>query len=94
MLQVTVELLPYGDPDAARRKHLGTVKIVNICGDRARGSYEVHVFDETGERIATGYLPDYPRFATTVWDLVARGVATALAGEEKLPLRPSPRSPS
>jgi len=61
MLQVTVELSPLGDPDAARRKHLGTVEIVNIGGDRVQASY----FDEAGERIATGYLPDYSRFATT-----------------------------
>jgi len=91
MLQVTVELLPFGDPDAATRKHLGTVEIVNIGGARAQASYEVRVFDEAGERIATGHLEDYPRFSATVWDLVARGVATALAGKEELPPRPSPR---
>jgi hypothetical protein len=91
MLQVTVELWPFGDPDAATRKHLGKVEIVNVGGDRAQASYKVRVFDEAGEQIATGHLEDYPRCAATVWDLVARGVATALAGEEKLPPRPSPR---
>ncbi|MGF6924364.1 hypothetical protein [Paraburkholderia sp. 40] len=91
MLQVTVELLPFGDPDAATRKHLGKVEIVNVVGDRARASYEVRVFDQAGERIATGHLENYPRFATTVWDLVARGVATALAGREELPARPLTR---
>jgi hypothetical protein len=91
MLQVTVELLPFGDPNAATRKQLGNVEIVNIGGDRAHASYEFRVFDETGVRIASGLLADYPRFATTVWDLVARGVATALAGKEELPPSPSPK---
>jgi hypothetical protein len=88
MLQVTVELLLFGDPDAATRKQLGLVEIVNIGGDRAHASYEVRVFDEAGERIASALLADYPRFATTLWGLVARGVAPALAGREKLPPRP------
>lgn len=33
-------------------------------------------------------LNDYPRFASTIWDLVARAVAVALTGKEELLPRP------
>ncbi|ACD18252.1 conserved hypothetical protein [Paraburkholderia phytofirmans PsJN] len=88
MLLVTVEKLPYGDPDPRFRKQLATVEIVNIGGSFASASYEVRLFEEAGNRIATGLLVDYPRYATTVLDLVGRGIVTALAGSEELPPRP------
>ena len=85
-MRVTVELLPFGQPAT---RTLGLVEIVNIHGDSAAASYEIRVYDEVRNRIATGQLDNYPRFATTVWDLVARGIATALAGKEELPPRPT-----
>ncbi|SEK07249.1 hypothetical protein [Paraburkholderia diazotrophica] len=88
MLLVTVELLLFGDPNPKLRKLLGSVEIVNVGSDPRYGSYEVRLFNEAGKEFATGELADYPRFATTVFDLVARGVATALAGKEELPPRP------
>ncbi len=88
MLLVTVEKLPYGDPDPQLRKQLATVEIVNIGGNFVSASYEVRLFGEVGNRIATGLLVDYPRHAAMVLDLVGRGIVTALAGSEELPPRP------
>ena len=87
MLRVTVELLLFGDPNAAACKQLANVEIVNVVADRAYAPTRFCVFDENGEKIATGLLGNYPRFAITVRDLVARGVATARAGKEELPAR-------
>ncbi|EEA03730.1 conserved hypothetical protein [Burkholderia sp. H160] len=88
MLQITVELLPLGNQSPECRKHLGHAEVVNVGGDAAYGNYEIRLFDDTGAQFKTAHLADYPRFATTVFDLVARGVATALAGREELPPRP------
>jgi hypothetical protein len=87
MLRVTIELLPMGGTKG--RKHLGHVHIINVEGNAAYASYQIDVFDDAGKKIATGNLADYPRFAATVWDLAARGIATALAGQEELPPRPA-----
>lgn len=88
MLLGTVELLPGDDPAPQLRKELGRVEIVNRGGDAAYASYEVRSFDEDALQFSTGHLSDYPRYATTVLDLVGRGIVTALAGREELPPRP------
>ena len=85
MLRVTVELLPHGRDG----RPLGYAEIENISGDEKHASYLVHVYDEAYEEVGTATIADYPRFSATVWDLVARGVATALAGKEELPPRPT-----
>jgi hypothetical protein len=89
MLLVTVEKLPFGDPDPRLRKELARVEIVNIGGDAAYASYDVRLFDERRLQFCSGHLHDYPRFAGTVLDLVGRGIVTALAGSEVLPPRPT-----
>lgn len=86
MLVVTIEKLPLGRQEG--RKQLGQARIVNVGGDAAYAAYEVEVLDEKGEAIGRGEISDYPRFATTVWDLVIRGLSTALSGTEQLPPRP------
>ncbi|MEC5407639.1 hypothetical protein VOM14_18990 [Paraburkholderia sp. MPAMCS5] len=85
MLLVTVELLPQGFDEG--RKTLAEARIINVGGDAAYGSYLIELM-ESDKTIASGQLADYPRFATTVLDLVARGIATALSGTEALPPRP------
>jgi hypothetical protein len=86
MLIVTVDLLPLGQEDG--RKTLGQTRIINTGGDGAYASYLIEVMHGGETPFATAQLADYPRFAGTVWDLVSRGVATALAGKEELPARP------
>ncbi|MBB5400539.1 hypothetical protein [Paraburkholderia youngii] len=88
MLLISIELLPGGEPAPELRKELGKVEIVNVGGDAAYASYEVRLFDEEARQFSSGHLSDYPRYATTVLDLVGRGIVTALAGREELPPRP------
>ncbi|WP_106857301.1 hypothetical protein [Caballeronia novacaledonica] len=86
MLLVTVELFPFGREDG--RKSIGQTRVINVAGDAAYGSYLFEVFEGAETPIATSLLTDYPRFAGSVWDLVARGVIAALSGKEELPPRP------
>lgn len=95
MLRVTVELCPPHGPSRV----LGYAEIENVTGDEGHadygvaiakyGDYAITVFEGKDEhQVGTATLTAYPRFPGTVWDLVARGIATALAGREELPPRP------
>ncbi len=95
MLKVTVELCPPHGPSHV----LGYAEIENISGDERHadygvaiskyGDYAVTLREGVDEReVGTATLINYPRFGGSVWDLVARGIATALAGKEELPERP------
>ncbi|NPT58117.1 hypothetical protein [Paraburkholderia elongata] len=95
MLKVTVELCPPHGPSRV----LGYTEIENVTADEAsvndgvsinkHGDYAVTVFEGKDEhQVGTATLTAYPRFGGSVWDLVARGIATALAGKEQLPERP------
>lgn len=84
MLKVTVEIWPDGRESGSRI--LATAKIGRVrSGPLA--DYRVEVSEEPHGTIC-GSLDDYPRYASTLWDLVARAVAVALTGKEELPPRP------
>ena len=85
MLRVTVELLPHGRDG----RTLAYAEIENVGGDEKHASYLVHLYDEAYGEVGTATIADYPRFSASVWDLVVRGVATALVGKEELPPRPT-----
>jgi hypothetical protein len=84
MLKVTVELCPGGYESGGRV--LATAKIGRI-GSGPLADYRVELSEEPHGKIC-GTLEDYPRYATTVWDLIARAVVVALTGKEELPPRP------
>jgi hypothetical protein len=84
MLKVTVEILPDGRESGSRvlaTAKIGRVRSGPLADHRVELSEEPH-----GE--ISGTLGAYPRYATSIWDLVARAVAVALTGKEELPLRP------
>lgn len=95
MLKVTVELCPPHGPSPV----LGYAEIENVTGDEGQadygvavakyGDYAITLLEGTDEHeVGKATLTNYPRFGGSVWDLVARGIATALAGKEELPERP------
>jgi hypothetical protein len=84
MLKVTIELWPDGRESG--RRVLATAKIGRIESG-ALADYKVELSEDPHGKIC-GTLNEYPRFASTVWDLVARAVAVALTGKEELPPRP------
>jgi hypothetical protein len=84
MLKVTVELWPGGRESGSRV--LATAKIGRIKSG-SLADYKVELSEEQLGKIC-GSLEGYPRYATTLWDLVARAVAVALTGKEELPPRP------
>ncbi|CAE6807602.1 hypothetical protein [Paraburkholderia domus] len=85
MLKVTVELWPGGRESGSRV--LATAKIGRVKNG-ALADYKVELLEDVQGEIATATLHDYPRYASTIWDLVARTVAVALTGKEELPPRP------
>ena len=85
MLRVTIELLP-GGRDAGR-KVLATANIGQEKGG-ALADYCVELHDELLGDVGVGVVREYPRFATTVFDLVVRALAAGLTGGEELPVRP------
>lgn len=85
MLRVTVELWP-GGREAGRRV-LATADLIRVKSG-ALADYSVVLRDDVLGEIGTGELNEYPRFAASIWDLVARAVAIGLAGREDLPPRP------
>ncbi|MFM0152886.1 hypothetical protein PQQ82_09470 [Paraburkholderia sediminicola] len=84
MLKVTVELWPGGRESGSRV--LATAKIGRIKSG-SLADYKVELSEDPHGKIC-GSLNDYPRYASTLWDLVARAVAVALTGKEELPPRP------
>lgn len=91
MLRVTVELLPGG---REREKCVIATADITRVSDGSLGAladYRVALQDavlgEVGERAV---VRGYPRWADSVWDLVARGIAAALNRDtEALPARPA-----
>ena len=89
MLRITIELLPGGREDGKRV--IATADIARVSSG-ALADYRVALDDavlgQVGERAT---VRGYPRWADSVWDLVARCVAAALnQGREALPPRPAP----
>ncbi|WP_408336134.1 hypothetical protein [Paraburkholderia sp. RL17-337-BIB-A] len=67
---------------------IGTADIARVKSG-ALAAYEIELHDELLGDIGTAKLHDYPRYSASVLDLVARGIAAALAdGREELPARP------
>ncbi|WP_321898742.1 hypothetical protein [Paraburkholderia heleia] len=88
MLRITVELLPGGRESGKRV--IATADIARVRNG-ALADYAVVLDDavlgEVGER---AIVRGYPRWAGSVWDLVARGLAAALnQSREVLPPRPA-----
>lgn len=86
MLKVTVSLIPGG---GGPERMLGELRIFNIGG----GSLS----DYTGELHASdlpapvhAVIHRYPRWSSSVWDLIGRAIAVALSGRERLPRRSQP----
>ncbi|CAB3776233.1 hypothetical protein LMG28614_00173 [Paraburkholderia ultramafica] len=89
MLRVTIELLPGGRESGKRV--IATADIARVS-DGALANYSVALEEAmlgaVGERAR---VRGYPRWAGSVWDLVARCLAAALnQGCEALPPRPVP----
>lgn len=87
MLRVTVELWP-GGREAGKRM-IATADIGRVKNG-ALADYEVHLEESPhGDVGDMATVREYPRWSTSVWDLVARSIAAALnGGREALPERP------
>jgi hypothetical protein len=86
MLRITVELLPGGSEHG--RRILAHAEIARVTSG-ALSDYRVRLFEDVIGIVGAASLPNYPRLATTIWDLVGRGISVALTGKEELPERPS-----
>lgn len=88
MLRVTVELWPGGRETAKRV--IATADISRVK-DGASADYEVCLEEGLLGAIGdTARVRNYPRWSSTVWDLVARAITVALTGgKEELPVRPT-----
>lgn len=86
MLKVTVELWPVGRESGKRV--IATADIGRVA-DGEHADYEARLAETNVGCIGTGYVRGYPRWSASVWDLVARSIAAALAGNsDELPPRP------
>ena len=86
MLKITVEVV---SPRGGQGRTIATAKI----GRFSRSStpdYLIELEEDAYQHPAPATLKKYPRFAGSIWDLVARAIAIGLTGKERLPLRPSP----
>ena len=90
MLRVTIELLPGGRESGKRV--IASADIERVCDGplSALADYRVALEDAVlGDVGEQAIVRSYPRWASSVWDLVARCLAAALnQGSEALPPRP------
>lgn len=86
LLRITVELLPGGREGGQRT--IAVAEIGRIQSGRL-GTYAVTLREEPFGLVGEGRLSDYPRYAASIWNLAARGIAIALTGKEELPRRPT-----
>ena len=86
MLKITVEIL---SPGQSHDRTIATAKLgrLHSC---AAPDYVMELQDDLYSHPERVTIHKYPRFAASIWDLVARSIAVALTGEEKLPPRPLP----
>lgn len=87
MLKVTVEIVPGGR--GSRGRVIATAKLGRL-NRGAAPDYCVELLEDLYRHPERVVIDKYPRFAASVWDLVARSIAVALTGEERLPPRPQP----
>jgi hypothetical protein len=86
MLRVTVELWPGGRESGKRV--IATADIGRIA-DGALADYEARLSESGIGSVGTGHVHAYPRWSSTIWDLVARSICAALGGNaDQLPSRP------
>ena len=86
MLRVAVELWPGGRESG--RRVIATADIGRIR-DGEHADYEARLSETFVGDVGTGHVRRYPRWSASVWDLVARSIAAALAGNpDQLPPRP------
>lgn len=86
MLRVTVELLLGGRAHAGRV--IASADIVRTRG-AALATYAIKLNEQGLSQDWRGELHQYPRYAGSIWDLVARGIAVAMTGSERLAPRPA-----
>lgn len=86
MLRITIELLPGGRESLA--KEIAVAEIHRVAGTSV-ADYQVVLHEEFGGT-ESARITQYPRWSTSIWDLVARGIAKALTGRERLLRRPVP----
>lgn len=84
MIRVTVELVPR----MGSKRTLAVAEIGQVGKGRLL-DYEALIQTETGA-VHTVKIERYPRWSASIWDLVARSIAKALTGAERLPKRPQP----
>ncbi|MGF6508259.1 hypothetical protein [Paraburkholderia sp. 32] len=91
MLRITIELLPGGQEEGKRVIATADIARASDGPTGALGDYRVALSDAIlGEVGEPTVVRRYPRWASSVWDLVARCLATALnQGREALPPRPA-----
>jgi hypothetical protein len=87
MLKITVEIV--SAKGNIHGRVIAVAKIGRLNCDVAP-DYRVELLEDLREHPDSVVLEKYPRFAASIWDLVARSVAMALTGDEKLPARPQP----
>ncbi|WP_288841836.1 hypothetical protein [uncultured Deefgea sp.] len=86
MLKITVEIL---SPGQNHGRIIATAKLGRLHGCAAP-DYAMELQEDMYRHPERVTIHKYPRFAASIWDLVARSIAVALTGEEKLPPRPKP----
>jgi len=84
MLKITVSLIPGGQ---GTERQLGELHISNVRGGALADYKCVLSGDDLPEPVLV-HLGRYPRWSSSVWDLVARAIAKSLSGQERLPRRP------
>lgn len=80
MLNIRIELWPYGDKSKA--KVLGECRIANDdTGTRRLGNYTATILTPRGKVLTTGKVTGFPRLELDSWHLLRR-VLQALLGDE------------
>jgi hypothetical protein len=86
MLKITVSIIPHG---IGPERQLGELRIANVGGGCV-STYHCTLSSGDLPQPLVGEVVQYPRWAASVWDLVARAICKTLAGRERLPRRPEP----
>jgi len=86
MLRITVSLVPNGDESRARE--LARADIGNVSRG-ALASYRVRVSEQGVDGARLGSVKHYPRWSSSIWDLVVRAICSAqFKDADRLPPRP------
>lgn len=74
MIQVTIDLIPWGVEE--RRQNLRTIQIANQGGSRhdRRGNYRCVLFGKRGQALREAEVKNWPRLSRPVEELVAEAV--------------------